>query len=297
MNIKQVKYFIAVAQCKSLSAAAREQGVSVQAISKAMRDFEQELPAPLLVRRSDGIALTPFGEEFYPRALSVWNMFHELETMTTADAEQNRPVRVQLCSPAFWHSRRVQASLESFFSKYLGMDAEVAFGRGEEGLQALRAGTYDALITIGILDRPDFECFILGTVPTGVCVAKNHPLATYSEVTLKDIAPYPALSSKVFDHFNESILVTHIKAGLDMKLAEPDDAISLVDLFYRKHGMCFMAKIPALGEMLPGSVVVPFAEADDKTIPLCLISPRRAKTSGCIQLEKLLKDRSVTRAL
>ena len=299
LNIKQVKYFVSVAEHRSLSAAAREQGVSVQAISKAMKDFEQELPAALLVRRNDGVDLTPFGEEFYPRARSVWEAFHELEMMTAESVRQNRPLRVLLCSPVFWHSKRASASMEAFFLKSLGMEAKVSFGGGEDGLEALRVGACDVMITIGTLNRPEFDCFAVGTVPTGICVAKNHPLAARDEVAPEDIVAFPAISSKTFDHFNESILVRYQKKHPDIDVVEPDptDLLALADLFYRKHGMCLMAKVPSLGEMFPGSVMVPFANRREEAIPLCLISPHRAKTIAYLQLEKLLKDRNLARAL
>ena len=299
MNIKQVKYFISVAECKSLSAAARRQGVSVQAMSKAMKDFERELPAPLLERHSDGVTLTAFGEEFYRKACPARDAFRELETMTDRDASDARPLRVLLCSPSFWHSKRAQASMESYFTKSLGMEAEVSIGAGEPGLEALRNGDYDAMITIGTLEREGFDCVPVGTVPTGISVSKNHPLANHTSVTLEDIAPFPAISSRVFDHFNESILVTYRKDGLDMEIVEPEpsDLLGLVDLFYRKHGVCFMAEVPALGGMFVGSVVIPFAEKDAKAIPLCLISPKHAKTSAYLQLEELAGSTNVTGAL
>lgn len=287
MNIKQVKYFISVAECKSLSGAAREQDVSVQAISKAMKNFEKDLPAPLLVRSSDGITLTPFGEEFYRRACSTCKAFEELENMAAEGPDGHSLLRVSLCAPAFWHSKRARANMESFFSKALGMDAEVGICEGEAGLEQLRAGSLDAIITIGVLDRPGFDCRAIGTVPAGVCIAKNHPLAQNESVTLAELSDYPALASKRFDRFNESIFVTYQNDGLAMDVVWPNDPLSMIDLFYRRHGVCFMAMVSALGEMLPGSVMVPFAEQDAKAIPICLVSPSQRKTSAYLQLERL----------
>ncbi|BAK43296.1 LysR family transcriptional regulator [Eggerthella sp. YY7918] len=295
MNIKQVKYFISVADEKSFSAAARKQGVSVQAMSKAIKDLERELSTPLLTRDSDGVHLTHFGEALYPKALTTWEAFHELEKMAGA-GETYFPVRLSLCSPSFSHNARARAALGAFISKHLGVDVEVTMCSGEDGLEELRKGSLDALITIGTLDRPGFDCWTMGTVFPGVCMAKNHPLAKNETVTLEELSPYVAISSEVYDHFNESILVMYQKDGLEMEVVEPGahEILPMVDLFYRRHGVCFMANVPALGEMFPASKMIPIAKEDAKAIPLCLISVHQHKTKAYMHLEQLLSDKVVT---
>ena len=76
MNIKQIDYFIAVAAHGSLSSAARESDVSVQAMSKAMSDLEEEFGGSLFERSHQGIMLTPLGEELLQRARPVSSSFH-----------------------------------------------------------------------------------------------------------------------------------------------------------------------------------------------------------------------------
>lgn len=43
MDIKQIRYFVLVYDSGSLSAAAKEEGKTVQAVSKAIADLEKEL--------------------------------------------------------------------------------------------------------------------------------------------------------------------------------------------------------------------------------------------------------------
>ena len=79
LNIKQVRYFVAVFQSGSLSAAAKEQYVTVQAVSKAIADLERELKNELFVRESRGVHPTLFGKAFYVKAEPVLRSFDELE--------------------------------------------------------------------------------------------------------------------------------------------------------------------------------------------------------------------------
>lgn len=82
MNIKQIKYFVSVANRGSLSSAAREHGISVQAVSKSMADLEFEFGENLFDRSHQGIELTPLGEAFLEKAAEVDSSFRELELIS-----------------------------------------------------------------------------------------------------------------------------------------------------------------------------------------------------------------------
>lgn len=71
MNIKQITYLAAVIEHGSLSAAAKDQYVTVQTVSKAIADLERELGRRLFVRESRGMRPTPFCQEFGEKALGV----------------------------------------------------------------------------------------------------------------------------------------------------------------------------------------------------------------------------------
>ena len=98
MNIKQVRYFVAVFQSGSLSAAAKEQYVTVQAVSKAIADLERELKNELFVRESRGVHPTLFGKAFYVKAEPVLRSFDELE----AFAHRRRSAESPLLRLGLW---------------------------------------------------------------------------------------------------------------------------------------------------------------------------------------------------
>lgn len=289
MNIKQVNYFITVAELGSFSSAAREYGISVQAMSKAMTDLEREFCSDLFVRNHQGIQLTPLGEAFREKAEPVSRDFHELEQMGEAQALEGSKLKIFLCAPSFCRNAKARANMAAFFDKYLDTQTEVSIGTGEQGVEALRTGACDALITIGPYRHPDFDCFSAGTVPAGICMAKNHPLASLDVVSLQDLAPYPVLSSKAFDHFNDSILVIYRKEGMPSPIVEPP-YYDMPRQFYLKHGVCFMVNIAPLGEMMPRSVMKPIAAEDAKAIPICLITLKDQKSHAYRRLETLLRS-------
>lgn len=67
MELRQLRYFLAVADSRSFVSAAEKQYVSRQAISKSVALLEEELNVELFMRDSGGAFLTPAGVMFYER--------------------------------------------------------------------------------------------------------------------------------------------------------------------------------------------------------------------------------------
>ncbi|HWV35046.1 MAG TPA: LysR family transcriptional regulator, partial [Thermomicrobiales bacterium] len=60
MNLSQLESFLAVAESGSFTEAAFSRGLTQSAVSYAVQALEQELGAPLILRKRKGIELTPF---------------------------------------------------------------------------------------------------------------------------------------------------------------------------------------------------------------------------------------------
>jgi LysR family nitrogen assimilation transcriptional regulator len=68
MEIRQIKYFVAVIDCGSLSQAARQVHVAQSALSKQMSALEQELEVQLFHRSHNGVVASEAGKVFYEYA-------------------------------------------------------------------------------------------------------------------------------------------------------------------------------------------------------------------------------------
>lgn len=71
MKLAHLHIVTAVAERGSLRAAARELGIAQPALTRSIREIERDLGAPLFERRPKGTVLTPMGELFRRRAVSV----------------------------------------------------------------------------------------------------------------------------------------------------------------------------------------------------------------------------------
>ena len=69
--LKQLKYFQSVVYHRSFSKAAEECCISQSAISQQVRALEEEVGVTLLRREGRRFSLTPAGEVFYQKSLSI----------------------------------------------------------------------------------------------------------------------------------------------------------------------------------------------------------------------------------
>lgn len=295
MNIGQIKYFVAAYEEGSFSAAARRQFVTVQAVSKAVADLEHELGQSLFDRGGRSIQPTDFGVAFYGRATGLLEKFDELKAFPDEclRAKESRSYRFLLCAPAFHNNGHFLVKLSKLLSGIIGAPLECSLSRVQAGIERLLARDVDVLITIGQLEHPEIECMPIATMPTGVVMAPDHPLAFRESVSLEDLGAYPILRSEEFDDFNESVLSVYFAQGFSAQTVHvgPGTEGFDFDRFLKDdRGLVFCAAIPALFNDLEGVAMRPIDAQDAEPIPLCLNALFSRRASLGEMFSKLLPN-------
>ena len=91
MELRHLRYFVAVADAGSLTVAAtRKLNTSEPSLGRQIRDLEDEVGAQLLNRRARGIELTPAGRAFLDHARSVLS---QVEAATEAARRLAHPAK------------------------------------------------------------------------------------------------------------------------------------------------------------------------------------------------------------
>ena len=78
MTITQIKYFITVVKCASYTKAAEQLFISQPALSRHIKNMEEELNIQLFVRTNNGIHLTPAGSSLYVGMLDLYQNYIEM---------------------------------------------------------------------------------------------------------------------------------------------------------------------------------------------------------------------------
>jgi len=103
MDLKQIRYFVAVAEAGSFSAGARRAFVTQPTLSAAIAALEAELGFSLLERHARGVRLTPRGEEVLETSRSILRQAERLKS-ASGGKPLARPLRLGILptmAPAF----------------------------------------------------------------------------------------------------------------------------------------------------------------------------------------------------
>ncbi len=93
-SIRQLRYFVAVAEAGQISSAARGLYVSQSSVTMAVQEMERLLSQRLFTRGSRGVELTPTGSEFLPKARQILRLVDEAALVTATDTDPHGRLRV-----------------------------------------------------------------------------------------------------------------------------------------------------------------------------------------------------------
>ncbi len=88
MRIEALALFLSVVQCRSISRAARQNYISQQGASSAIRSLEQEFGTPLFDRVPGGLQLTDTGRMFAREAAEVMRAYRRLQMVAALGGEE-----------------------------------------------------------------------------------------------------------------------------------------------------------------------------------------------------------------
>lgn len=191
LSVRQLRYFVAVAEAGQVSAAARELFVSQSSVTTAMQQIEQRLGTAVLHRTSRGVALTSAGEALLPKARQILDLLAEAEAVTGADSRVEGVVRVGVSYTVMGYFLPQHVQRLAALHPGLKVDwREVDRARIEEGVVA---GDLDfgLLLTSNVADdeRLEHETFVHSR--RRLWMAPTHPLAGRDRVRLADVEQYP----------------------------------------------------------------------------------------------------------
>jgi LysR family transcriptional regulator, cyn operon transcriptional activator len=174
LEIRHLRYFLAVAEAGSFSRAADRLGISQPSVSQQMRDLEAGLRVPLFQRRGKRILLTPRGLIFQEHARAV---LHQLENFLQELNSESGQLRGELhlgVIPVL-NVPLVPQLLGLFTADHPAISITVEEISSTEIETALEEGRMD--VGLGFLTRhsPNLRYERLCTEEFALIVAENHP--------------------------------------------------------------------------------------------------------------------------
>lgn len=232
MELRQLKYFVKVAEVLNFSEAARQSFISQSTLSQQVQQLESELGVPLLCRDSHSVVLTEYGEKLLPYARKA---VADVEMCKTQVADVKNLMTGNL-NIGITHSFSTLFSytMKEFIETYQGIKLNVFYTSTENLLEMLRRREIDFAIAYKSNNHyEDIESHILFYDHLCAICRKDHPLATLKKCSLTELSKYqlalPAKCVQGRKWLDRSIESTNIKLKARVELNDANFLLNLVN--------------------------------------------------------------------
>ncbi|HEY5911460.1 MAG TPA: LysR substrate-binding domain-containing protein [Verrucomicrobiae bacterium] len=232
MELRHLRYFTAVAEAENVSRAALKLHLSQPALSRQIRDLEDELGFPLFERTAKSVRLTEAGRTFLVGSRAVLQRAQEAVTAARGVAQGGRTeLHVGYApSPTV---RILPPTLRAFQARANNVRVKLHDLSTEEMLAGLREGKLEIAFLVqpsrAMLRGLRFEG--LARDAMRLAVPPNHAFARLHSVALKQVAAEPlvAFTRKDYPEYHEYLdaLFATVRPAVGV-VEEHDSAASLV---------------------------------------------------------------------
>ncbi|MCH0556211.1 MULTISPECIES: LysR family transcriptional regulator [unclassified Streptomyces] len=221
MELRQIQYFIAVAEELHFGRAAERLHIGQPAVSQQVRRLERELRTQLFDRSSRAVTLTPAGRALLPEGRELLKALDCFVAKAERLATRNEAAfRVGISSAL---GQRLDDFLDALPDPGSGTRFEFQTLDAHTRLEEVRAGRLDAAFIRGVENAPGLRFLTLWYDPLVVALPVVHPLAERDRLDLVDLAGLPLRIASRSENpvLFDTVVAACRKAGFEPALGPP----------------------------------------------------------------------------
>jgi LysR family transcriptional regulator, hca operon transcriptional activator len=270
LELRHLRYFIAVAEAGSLTVAAEEKLYTSQpSLSRQIRDLEDEVGAQLLTRRARGIELTPAGRAFLDHARVVLS---QVEAAAEAARRVAHPAK-PCFSLGFLTGHEwtwMPEALRMLRDELPNIDVMISSQYSPRLASALLKGNIDAAFLRREKGVPELAYRVLVKEPLVVILPSDHRLAALKSIGPRDLVGETFVTVSETAPVLRVVIDNYLKrSGTNITPAHEADHLAMgISLIASTRGV---GLLPAYAQnFLPSSVTSRPLKGDTPTIELVL---------------------------
>jgi DNA-binding transcriptional LysR family regulator len=279
MELRHLRYFVAVAETENVTRAAGQLHVSQPALSRQIHDLEEEIGFQLLHRSAKSVRLTEAGRVFLIEARAVLQRAVEAVSVARAAAGgQLGEIHVGY-SPSLTVQILPQA-LRAFQTEFPGMRVALYDLAAGEMLSRLRGGKLDVALLPHLPEKSlrGLRVDELAHYATCIAVSPRHPFARLKVIPLEKVVREPliAYSREEYPEYHEVIKELFATVGAKPCIAEEHEGVSsLIAAVEAGQGIALVAS--CLGCMVgPRLKIIPLHPVQPPLVVVAVSRPDRA---------------------
>lgn len=196
MELRVLRYFLAVAREQSITAAAETLHITQPTLSKQLRELEEELGKKLFTRGNRKITLTEEGMFLRKRAQEIVELADKTEADFAAGVGSVSG-DIFIGSGETGAVRYLGRTLYKMRSIYPGVRFHLFSGNGEDVSDRLDKGLIDFALFVGMTDLKKYDYLKLPySHRWGLILRRDDPLAAHEAVTPEMLMNVPILCSR-----------------------------------------------------------------------------------------------------
>jgi len=188
IEVRHLRYVLTAADAGSFRAAARALGVQESAISRRIRDLEDEIGAALFIRSYQGVKLTYAGQRFVCRArIALDQIGHAAKDVGAIGRAEEGVVRIGIFSSMA--SGFLAELFQAYDAGHAGVRLDFVDGMLLDHIAAVRQHRLDVAFVTGESALTDCDVMQLWTERVFVVLPNHHRLAALSGIGWSDTWP------------------------------------------------------------------------------------------------------------
>lgn len=190
MELRQLRYFVTLAEELHFGRAAEREHIVQSALSQQVQRLERELDVRLLERSTHHVALTGAGAAFLVEARQILAHADRAAEAARNTAGTAAPLRVGIIDSSYDSMPQI---LHEVQARYPGLVIHQVEASVPQQYQQLADGRLDVGVGRAALAPPHIASLLFRQDPLGVLVPTSHPFAELEAVTVAVLAKHPLL--------------------------------------------------------------------------------------------------------
>ena len=239
MDFKQLRNFVAIADCQSFTKAAATLNVSQPALTVSIQNLEREIGADLLVRTRKEVELTELGEQFIVYARSALREMEKARALTDGSNDTRvRTIKFGINS-IFVHAIN-KIVIPQFLDAHsnIKLEIDVATVPQSIAIERILSGQWDFGVILGNIKKDSLKdmivhhCTDLTSTPH---TRKSHPLAGKRGVSMDDLSKYDWIMSTMLKNSNIPTLISRAGYKRPTIVAQTNSFDAIMSLLEAKN--------------------------------------------------------------
>jgi DNA-binding transcriptional LysR family regulator len=194
-TLRQLQYFIAVAEEGTVSGAAQSLSISQSAVTEAIQELESDLGVSLFERHRRGLSITHKGHQFYRHAARILADVSDARRSFAGGEAATAPGTLQLGVTSLVAGYVLSDLLARYRRAYPAVNVSAVEDNGDYLEHLLIGGELDVAVMVisNLRDRVALQAEIFETSPYRLWLPLGHKLASAEIIHVSDIVPEPLI--------------------------------------------------------------------------------------------------------